>query len=199
MIPPLHTSAGLQTAGAGNLSGAAWWHANQAKYPNSKSVEDLAPAFRTSVKKFLAALAEAGASVSIETTRRNQNRAYLMHYSWMIAHGQIDSSKVPLVPGVNIVWDHSNAAASRSAAQQMVGLFQMAHIAALNSNHISGNAIDMNINWTGIIQVKDSTGHPKPIGAPNNEAHNAALHSLGGGYGVRKLLSDPPHWSVNGH
>ena len=32
-----------------NLSGKAWWHANQAKYPNSAEVDDLDPGFRSKV------------------------------------------------------------------------------------------------------------------------------------------------------
>ncbi|HQU42530.1 MAG TPA: hypothetical protein PK867_06940, partial [Pirellulales bacterium] len=89
-----------------NLSGAAWWHANQAKYPNSTSVDDLEPTFRAKVKEFLAALDKAGASVKISATRRSKQRAYLMHYSWKIAKGEISASKVPAESGVSIVWDH---------------------------------------------------------------------------------------------
>ncbi|MBI3861434.1 MAG: hypothetical protein HY290_06020 [Planctomycetia bacterium] len=196
MIPAVHP-AGATTAA--NLSGAAWWQANQAKFPNSESVDDLAMPFRESVRQFLAALAVAGARVTIDTTRRNKQRAYLMHSSWGIAHGQISPAKVSAEPGVNIVWDHGNLAASRTAAQQMVNLFHMAYDAALNSNHIAGNAIDMTITWVGKMKIKNKAGHVVEIGAPFDGAHNAHLHTVGAGYGVKKLLKDPPHWSVNGH
>ena len=126
------------TIAGGSLSGAAWWHANQAKYPNSNSVEDLEPNFRVKVKEFLAALQQANASVTISTTKRNRQRAYLMHYSWKIAKGQINASQVPAEPGVNIVWDHGNDTKSKQAAQEMVNLFQIAHLSALTSRHIDG-------------------------------------------------------------
>lgn len=128
-----------------NLSGSQWWHANEAKYPNSKKVADLAGDFRPQVEAFLKALADAGAKVSIQSTRRNETRAWLMYYSWQIAHGQILPKAVPKKTGLEIVWDHGDAARSRQAALQMVRLFGMAHQAALQSNHISGRAIDMDI------------------------------------------------------
>jgi hypothetical protein len=56
---------------AAKLSGAAWWKANQAKYPNSTRVEDLEPDFRGKVKEFLAALKAAGANVRVSTSRRS--------------------------------------------------------------------------------------------------------------------------------
>ena len=30
------------------------------------------------------------------------------------------------------------------------------------------------------------------------ESGSSAMHNLAATYGVRKLVSDPPHWSVNG-
>jgi peptidoglycan hydrolase-like protein with peptidoglycan-binding domain len=148
--PPAPAAA----AGASNLSGASWWHANQAKYPNSTSVDDLEPGFRAKVKEFLAALDAAGADVAISATRRNKHRAYLMHDAWRLAHGQIKASEIPADPAVNIVWDHGDAAKSRRAAQQMVQLFGMAHPAVLDSLHIEGKAIDMTIAWTGTLAIK---------------------------------------------
>lgn len=34
---------------------------------------------------------------------------------------------------------------------------------------------------------------------PRNGAGNVALHGVGAGYGVLKLVADPPHWSDDGH
>ncbi|MBL7466214.1 hypothetical protein INQ08_23630, partial [Escherichia coli] len=59
------------------LSGADWWNANQARYPNSAAVADLAQPFRDNVAAFLKALKDAGASVTISATRRNALRAQL--------------------------------------------------------------------------------------------------------------------------
>jgi hypothetical protein len=33
----------------------------------------------------------------------------------------------------------------------------------------------------------------------NGTALNPVLHKIGASYGVIKLLSDPPHWSSDGH
>lgn len=186
-------------AAGGSLSGSAWWYANQAKYPNSNSVEDLEPNFRAKAKEFLAALQQAGASVIISTTKRNKQRAYLMHYSWKIAKGQINASQVPADPGVNIAWDHGNDTKSKQAAQEMVNLFQMAHIASLTSRHIDGKAIDMSISWTGALMIKNKAGDTVQIGAPRKGDNNTALHTVGSTYGVNKLVTDAPHWSSDGH
>lgn len=191
--------AGGAPPAANRLSGAAWWHANQAKYQNSTSVDDLDAGFRANVQDFLAALKAAGAAVTIATTRRSKPRAYLMHHSWKIANGQEKAPQVPAEPGVDIAWDHGSDLKSQQAAKEMVNLFGMAHIASLTSNHIQGKAIDMTITWTGTLKIKDKAGKAVEIGAPNKGADNTALHTVGAGYGVKKLATDAPHWSVDGH
>jgi hypothetical protein len=97
----------------------------------------------------LQALADAGANVTIAATFRPPERAYLMHFAWEIAHGNISPRDVPAMAGVAIEWVHSNAAASRAAAQEMVDGYGMAFIAALRSRHTEGRAIDMSISWVG--------------------------------------------------
>jgi hypothetical protein len=180
------------------LSGARWWHANQAKYPNSAALEDLAPPFREKAIAFVKAMREAGAKVTVSATRRNRTRAHLMHYSWRVAKGAVAPTNVPAVAGLRIGWDHGDLARSRKAAQEMVDLFSIAYQPSLTSNHIDGRAVDMTIGWTGTIEVKDKTGRPHQLGAPRNGADNRELHAIGASYGVKKLLSDPPHWSDNG-
>jgi hypothetical protein len=180
------------------LSGAKWWHANQARFPNSAALADLASPFRENATAFVKALKDAGATVSIAATRRNRTRAALMHYSWRVAKSDLLPAKVPAIPGASIQWDHGDAARSRKGAQEMVDLFQIAYQPSLTSNHIDGNAIDMTIGWAGTIQVKDKSGKPRPIAAPRNGADNRDLHAVGATYGVKKLLSDPPHWSDDG-
>jgi hypothetical protein len=191
-------AGGLRPPRKPPLSGSAWWHANQAKFPNSTRVDDLEPGFRTKVQEFHAALAAAGAQVEINSTRRHKDRAYLMHYSWKIARGTIKPSKVPPRAGVDIEWDHGHLGRSRAAAQDMVRLFDMAHIAALTSWHIKGTAIDMTITWTGTLRIAKKSGQVVEINAPRNGAENRKLHAVGATYGVKKLLGDPPHWSANG-
>ncbi len=184
---------------ADRLSGAKWWHANQAKFPNSSKIEDLDSSFRSKVEKFLAALDDAGANVRVSATLRNAKRAFLMHYSWAVAHGQVAPSAVPAEPGVDIVWDHKNLKKSRAAAQEMVDLFHMAYIASLTSLHIKGLAIDMDISWSGTLEIENARGKKIEIGSPRDGARNDDLHDVGATYGVIKLLSDPPHWSSTGH
>lgn len=180
-------------------SGADWWNANQARYPNSAAVADLAPPFRDRVAAFLRALADAGATIAISSTRRNATRAHLMHYGWRVAKGLVAPGKVPALPGLAIRWDHGDPAKSRAGAQQMVDLFQIAYEPALTSRHVEGRAIDMTIGWTGTLKVKDKAGRTREIDAPRSGDTNTDLHKLGATYGVIKLPSDPPHWSDDGH
>jgi hypothetical protein len=186
--------------GASNLSGKAWWRANQAKYPNSQEIDDLEPGFRSRVEDFIGSLRYAGATVVIASTRRNATRAHLMHYSWQVAHGEIEPKDVPAHSGLTIEWDHGDPDRSREGAEQMVQLFGMAHIASLTSNHIKGKAIDMNIAWKDtLVLSKPAPLLTKIESTPRTGSHNRELHETGATvFGVKKLRSDPPHWSHDG-
>jgi hypothetical protein len=181
-----------------DLSGAAWWHANQAKYPGSNQVQDLEPAFRGKVEAFLAALWKAGASVHVSSTRRSPERAYLMHYSWAVAHGTIKPAAVPQRAGVHIRWDHGDDQRSKRAAAEMVRLFGMKHQASLTSRHLEGEAIDMTISWTGTLKIANHNGKEFCIASTPRSGDNRDLHAVGATYGVIKLVTDPPHWSWDG-
>lgn len=180
------------------LSGAKWWHANQAHHPNSEKLADLARPFRDRASAFVNAMRAGGARVEISSTLRNPIRAHLMHYSWKIAKGQLAPDKVPPRPGLRIQWDHGTLAKSKKAAQEMVDLFGIAFQPSLTSLHTEGRAIDMTIGWDGTIQIEDAKGRKHPLAAPRNGRENTRLHAIGASYGVLKLLSDPPHWSDTG-
>lgn len=180
------------------LSGADWWQANQAKYPNSRRIADLAPGFRAKASAFLDALSDAGARVSIAATRRNAVRAQLMHYSWQVATGALRAAQVPAIPGAAIRWDHGDDRASRRAAQAMVDLFGIAYEPALTSLHIQGRAIDMTIGWSGTLDIRDKAAKRHRLTTPRSGDANTDLHAVGASYGVYKLPSDPPHWSETG-
>jgi len=187
-----------------NLSGAAWFTANQAKYPNSALVADLEETFKVNCEGFIKALKDAGATVSIASTLRNADRAYLMHYSWRVAKGEVKPEDVPDRAGVDIEWDHGELAKSKKGAQEMVGKFGLAHVASLTSLHISGKAIDMNITWTGTLKIKDKSGTEQEVAWNSDVDLNTKLHEVGKSYGVIKLVKvtgkpDRPHWSINGH
>lgn len=180
------------------LSGADWFRRNQARFPNSDRVADLAPAFAAHVTQFLTALANAGTIVRISSTRRNRIRAWLMHYAWQVSHGAVAAADVPDEPEAGILWDHGDDTRSVAAAAEMVRLFAIRFKPSLTSNHIAGLAIDMTITWSGPIEIVDAAGAKHAIDQPRNGNENGVLHTVGGSYGVRKLLSDPPHWSVDG-
>jgi hypothetical protein len=180
------------------LSGAAWWKANEGRYPNSNKVSDLSGSFQANVKTFMSALKAAGADVEVSSTLRNKDRAWLMHWSWQIARGKAKPERVPANANVDIVWDHGDEKASQEAAKAMVDLFRLKFEPSLTSRHIEGKAIDMDISWRGTIEIETKAGKKVSIGSPNNGADNDDLHDVGAGYGVVKLDSDPPHWSSDG-
>jgi hypothetical protein len=183
------------------LSGLAWVE----RFPTSKSTDTLVDGFRQKCEAFLAALKDAGADVSINATLRPPERAYLMHWSFVINTGEVEPGDVPPQAGVEIEWVHRKAngtpdlAASRAAAAVMVHGYDIAHRPSLTSLHIFGKAIDMSIDWTGALNIKQKNGAEKTIGSLPRSGLNNALWAVGATYGVIKLPSDPPHWSSTGH
>ena len=185
-------------------SGSNWvtWANTHAK--NSDKIDDLAEPFRSNVKAFIQALEDAGASVSVSATRRAAKRAYLFHWSWKIALGKVKPSAAKPMAGVDIEWDHGDLKASKAGANEMVRGFGLAippdsNVApSLTSNHITGNAIDMNIVWTGNIQVAKKDGKLVKVAYMTNPNVNGQLHAVGASYKVFKHTSDKPHWSYNG-
>lgn len=183
------------------LSGPSW----VTQFPTSRKVDDLAPAFRTKVKKFLAALQAAGATVSIADTLRAPERAYLMHFSFAIAREGLNPAKVPAQPGVDIQWVHPDppgtpsGSASRNAAEQMVQAYGIVFKPALHSRHTEGKAIDMSVAWIGDLVIAKANGGKITVTSAPRTGDNASLQQVGLSYGVIKLITDPPHWSTDGH
>ena len=184
------------------LSGTEW----VSRFPTSRSVDDLVEPFRSGVKRFLAALKAAGASVTIDATFRPPQRAYLMRYSYLIAHDGLDPAQVPPMEDVDIQWLHKDtqgkpdAAASKAAATQMMQGFEVVFKPVLASRHTERKAIDMTITWNGNLSLVDGAGKPVTIStAPRTGAGNAELQRVGATFGVIKLATDAPHWSSDGH
>ena len=187
-------------------SGASWVNWANLNAKNSDRVDDLAEPFKSHVKAFIKALQDAGAKVVVTATRRDVKRAYLFHWSWLISLGKSKPAEAKPMVGVDIEWDHGDLALSKAGAKEMVTGFGLAVppkstvAPALASNHIAGHAIDMNITWTGVLKVLKKDGktivnvHYKSD--PNLNTH---LHQVGASYGVKKHLSDAPHWSTNGY
>jgi hypothetical protein len=175
------------------------------RFPTSKSTETLIDGFRQKCEAFLAALQDAGASVSISATLRPPERAYLMHWSFVIDSGKVNPGDVPAHAGVEIDWVHRkpsgspDLAASRAAATAMVQAYDIAFLPSLTSLHIFGEAIDMSIEWNDALNIKQKNGTAKTIGSLPRTGLNHDLWAIGATFGVLKLPSDPPHWSSTGH
>ena len=182
-------------------SGVAW----VARFPTSRTTDSLESGFRPKCEAFLAALGAAGADVEISATFRPPERAYLMHWSFLIHTGEVHPADVPAMLGVDIAWVHLRAngtaddAASRAAAAAMVDAYEIAFRPSLASLHTVGKAIDMSIAWTGILQIKQRNAKTKAIASLPRSGLNHDLWTVGATYGVFKLPSDKPHWSSTGH
>lgn len=185
-------------------SGKYWiaWANVHAK--NSSKVEDLDVTFKPKVKAFIKALEDGGATVKVKATKRNKKRAYLFHWSWKISLGKCIASDATKLAGVDIEWDHGDAAKSKAGAKEIVSGFNLAtpprsvFAPSMTSNHISGKAIDMEITWKGNIRVKKKDGTEVAVDFNTDVKLNTILHSIGESYGVKKLVKDAPHWSFDG-
>jgi hypothetical protein len=182
------------------LSGAQW----VARFPDGGATSALANDFRPGCEAFIAAMKAGGANVSISSTRRPVERAYLMHFSWQVHKRTLNPQNVPAKAGVNIEWVHRDAGgaidlvASRKAATAMVNGYGIVFRPALASRHTEGRAIDMTISWTGKLNVKKKNGTLTAISSAPRSGLNTELRSVGKTYGVTKNPSDPPHWSTDG-
>ncbi|MNK29810.1 hypothetical protein D3C87_482120 [compost metagenome] len=192
----LRTRAGLLNA-TKQLSGPLW----VARFPGSKSIDDLTPKFRMCVEPFVAAMVAAGAKVTISATLRPPERMYLMHWSWRISHSQVKPWDVPPMPGVDIEWSHGSLAESIQAAQAMVAAYSTVTKPSLTSKHGKGTAIDMTIRWKGELTVKNAHDKAVTITSSPRNGMNPDLVRVGESYGVIKAAfsDDPPHWSNDGH
>jgi len=184
------------------LSGSSW----VSKFPTSTDVEALASPFRENVKRFIAALRAAGADLRIAATYRPAERAFLMHYAFSVAREGLSPAKVPKNPDIDIDWCHRKAdnsidyVASRKAAEEMVQGYDIAYKPALSSNHTLRLAIDMTIGWSSdSLVIADASGKAVKISSTPHSGSNTALIAVGATYKVIKLVSDPPHWSFDGH
>lgn len=97
---PVAHSDGHSKAGTGELSGIRWVD----RYRGSSSLKDLRGSFRDRAEAFVDALRAAGATVTISATHRPPQRAYLMHWAWLIVKRNLDPAMVPAMDGVDISW-----------------------------------------------------------------------------------------------
>jgi hypothetical protein len=188
-------------------SGSYWVTWADAHANASSSVDDLVEPFKANAKAFIKALEDAGATIdpkSIET-KRSDKRAYLFHWCWLIGLGKAKASEATDMTGVEIEWDHGDEEKSKKGAKEMIDGFGLAvppnstNAPALNSNHIAGKAIDMVITWKDTIKIKNKDGTEESVAFMDDVNKNTKLHAVGESYGLKKLTTDTPHWSVDGH
>ncbi|WP_050490161.1 hypothetical protein [Aeromonas jandaei] len=176
------------------LSGEKWVN----RYPTSKNIDDLELGFSNNVRKFISAIESAGGQVRISATYRPVERAYLMHYCWRIAKEGLAPEKVPKMKGVDIDWEHKSKngvpdkQAAIMAAKKMVSGYNIIYKPSLTSRHTEKKAIDMTITGVRGLFIKMNDGKFIEIKSSDD------LYRVGASYRVFKLVSDPPHWSVDG-
>ena len=183
------------------LSGPHWC----TRFPGRKDTAALTPEFRKKVESFMAALSAAGAIADPDSTLRPKERSYLMHCSWLIAIGKVAPEKVPAAKEVLIDWVHPTLEESINAAKKMTEKYRINGLAippALDSSlHNTGEAIDINISWSGVLKIKNSTGDEVTIESLPKTGMNPDLYKVGKTYGVIKYFGgdkDKPHWSATG-
>lgn len=193
------------------LSGEHWAD----KFPFSDKLVDLDSSFGEDVSRFITALEGAGASVDIISTWWPPERAYLMHFAWLIANEMIDPRQVPPIDEVDfdtdvdteldIIWWHGNPDDSQTAAENMLkafGIDELEEPPVLASKHVAGEAIDMHITWGGEgLKIKVPNGDEVDVvGGPHDET-NPELMALGAAFNVIHYGDpdeDAVHWSVDG-
>lgn len=202
-VPGLGAASFAAHKTANEFSGPQW----VGRFPGSRLTRDLDPVFRVAVERFLASLASAGAIVQVTSTLRPKQRAYLMHWAHQVFRNGVAPAQVPAMAGVAIQWIHPTLAASIAAAAAMVDGFGIGHLCAavapaLDTLHATGEAIDMAIDWSGTLSIKQRDGATVHIAAEPRTGMNPQLHAVGSSYGVVKYAGgakDKPHWSFNGH
>ena len=175
-----------------------------AKFPTRADTAACVSPFRERLEAFLAALKASGATVQINATLRPPERAYLMHTCWEIAQGNIEPNGREPRAGVDIDWIARDASGnpdlnkSRAIAQQMVKAYQIAFEPSLTSLHITGRPSTWTSRGRASLQIADKSG-PRARSQPAAGRHQHRPGQGGRDLGVFKLVSDPPHWSINGH
>lgn len=190
------------------FSGPAWVQ----QFPDSGLISDLAYGFQQDVINFTNAMQQAEITVIVNSTLRPRQRAYLMHYSWMIWQRLIAPEDVPqFIPvtgelPVNICWVHVDSTgaedrqASVAAARQMVEDYDITELSdapALDSRHTEGLAIDMTTIW-GLHTIKivegtmnGGSGQVVTINTGPHSGLNTQLMAVGLTYGVHHFCYPP--------
>jgi len=118
----------------------------------------------------------------------------------MIGGSGQDPASVPPMVGVNLDWTCGhNLAAAKTAAKAMMAKFEIQFPAVLVCRHTQRRAVDMTIGWQGTLAITDFDGNAHNIASGPRDGSNPELIAVGKSFGVIKLVSDPSHWSDDGH
>jgi hypothetical protein len=168
------------------------------------------------VTAFATAMKHAGITVRTLSTLRPPERAYLMHYSWLVAKRKLSPLKVPGFaaskkhPPVGICWVHATAHGtskpqSMAAASKLAAAFHVASMGTtptLTSLRTEGEAIVISTTWTSRrITIKNASGHSVVIRTGPRNGLNAKLIAVGVTYDVihfRPAGKSRNDWSANG-
>jgi hypothetical protein len=187
---------------ASEKSGKTW----VSKFPDTKDVKDLEDDFEAKVNDFIGAVKTAGVTPSIITVYRPEERAFLMHWCWMIYKKHEPADKITdTMKGVDIDWWHGDQAKSEAAAKEMHDGYgikaDLTVEPAKTSRHTEYKAIDMSITWTGDLKIKNKDGSEVKITSTPRDSSNADLITVAKTYGVihfTKAAKDVNHWSTDG-
>jgi len=204
---------GMRPSRNRQLSGRYWVDWIDTHAPTSEEVKDLDMMFRKKAEEFIAALEDKKIKVEVTHTKRTKQAAYLWHWAWKISQRRVLPKAAPRYtdspPVPDIEWDHGNLADSIKGAEEMVTGFGLSVPnkgdnrssvpPSENSLHVSGEAIDMKITWTGTKKIRMKDGSEVDVTYGPVRA-NKALHDVGASYGVHKFVNgrDDTHWSVDG-
>lgn len=174
-------------------------------FPDTKNVADLEDDFEKKVKEFINAVKVAGVNPRIETVYRPPERAHLMHWCWKICKQNHNAQKVDEREGVEIDWWHGDQKLSEAAAQEMHDAYAIRKDLkvppALSSRHTEGKAIDLIIEWSGDLKIKNKDKTDVTITSEPRNSSNPDLIKVAATYGVihfTEAAKDVNHWSTDG-
>lgn len=215
------------------LSGAAWAR----EFRDTGTLEKLEDTFEANVRRFINALSEAGISRSIFSTFRPPQRSYMMRWSYLIYKNQYALDKDPKIPDytfpralkgtggdtpesklpLNICWYHTDEAGnlsigkSKTAAKELLAALgvdpRLTTAPAFPSKHNYGNAIDMDVRWTGEKRLRAANGTLVRLASTPKHSLNPSLWRVAATYNVIHFGTGPTggnpaadrnHWSNNG-
>jgi hypothetical protein len=204
---------------AQRLSGAHWKKIADDNWGGATpNIAELESSFGSDLTKFLDMLAANNITYSLASGYRPPERSYLFHYCVKVAKGKIAPKDVPAMAGVDIVWDHGNAAASKAGAQALADAFGLVGVAAHPSNHNAGTAVDMKLDFSGnksnkltyniggktiTRTIKTSDEARVGVSAKGKSISGIGSRELskaGADFGVKRAVdSDIVHWSRTGN